>query len=185
MTDLVYQPPKPDVAYDSHAFDLSHYGNHWQNDIVNDLDPLDDLVDLAKSGDWQDRLRAEMLRNRLKIVLPPQFPCIYEVPESPNLDGRQTHDPAWVVSPDVDMLNQLLPDYQELWDCYTAVWGPTSRRLFAVGWLDGIKPHRVYRPGTTPADVIGNTMLIHTDMYARASERLQAMHPRKVKENTR
>lgn len=139
---------------------------------------LPDLAHLATSPHWEDRLRAEILRSRSRISLPDGFPCIYETPDSPSQERLLHPRPkAWVVSPDESMLTELLPVYQELWDHHTAQWGQTSRRVFALGHLDGLSPRRVYRPGTTVAQVIGGTMLLHTDFYQTAPDYIRAMHP--------
>ena len=139
---------------------------------------LADLPDLAASPHWEDRVRAEVLRERTKIVLPDQFPCIYETADSPTkADHKYPAPSAWVVSPDVDMLTRLLPIYQEAWDAYTSQWGPQSRRTFAVGALDGLSPRSVYLPGTTIEQVMAQTMYTHTGIYQRAPEHIKAMHP--------
>lgn len=139
---------------------------------------LTDLPDLASSPHWEDRVRAEVLRERTKIVLPDQFPCIYETADSPHQAGVKYPKPSpWVVSPDIDMLTELLPTYQEAWDAYTAQWGEKSRRTFAVGRLDGLSTRGVYLPGTTPEQVMGHTMLVHTGIYRHAPEHIKAMHP--------
>ena len=117
------------------------------------------------------------MRKRIRVTLPDGFPVIVETAESPNKQRDLHPQPhPWVVSPDIEMLHELLPDYQELWDGYTSQWGASSRRAFAVTRMDGLSPNGVYRPGTTPAQVIGYTMLRH-EMYGRALERLKAMHP--------
>lgn len=139
---------------------------------------LSDIADLAASPHWEDRIRAEVLRERTKITLPDQFPCIYETADSPRKAGHKYPAPsAWVVSPDIDMLTALLPLYQEVWDAYTSQWGPNSRRTFAVGHLDGLSPRGVYLPGTTVEQVMGRTMQTHTDFYRRAPEHIKVMHP--------
>lgn len=171
---LNYQPTT--AGLDTGRYDVAAT-DAWGADAVTSAS-VDDLPRLADSPHWEDRIRAEVLRRNLAIRLPDQFPCIYETADSPTKSAHMHKRPtAWVISPDLDMLRALLDDYQELWDAYTSQWGATSRRTFAVGRLDGLTPHGVYGPGTTPEQVIGATMLTHSDMYARATERLRAMHP--------
>lgn len=173
---LVYQPDT--AGLDVGRYNVNHPGREFRDDLIAASD-FPDLPALASSPHWEDRVRAEVLRQRLRVSLPDQFPCIYETVDSPNRQRHLTPQPhPWVISPDLEMLTSLLPDYQELWDSYTSQWGDSARRTFAVGRLDGLKPNGVYRPGTTPEQVIGSTMLTHEDMYRRAPERLRAMHPR-------
>lgn len=180
QTALRYRPNSAGI--DTGRYDLGSLGGFTDDPVTHA--GLTDLASLATSADWEDRVRAEVLRQRLTITLPDQFPCIYETPGSPNLARNKHKRPQpWVVSPDIDMLHALLADYQELWDSYTAQWGPTARRTFAVGRLDGVSPHGLYRPSTTPAQVIGSTMLTHTDMYRHAPERLRQVHPRHAGEH--
>lgn len=137
-----------------------------------------DLDRLATSPHWEDRVRAEVLRQHLRVELPAQFPCIYETSDSPRRAGAMSPSPQpWVVSPDIEMLTVLLPAYQQLWDSYTSQWGPRSRRTFTVGRLDGLSAHGVYRPGVTPDQVIAATMVIHDGMYRRAPQHLRKLHP--------
>jgi hypothetical protein len=145
----------------------------------NALPGLDVLL-LSVSPHWEDRIRAAALRETRadRITLPAGFPCIYEPADSPrNTDHVYAKAHAWVISPDVDMLHELLPLYQELWTAYEDQWPHTHNRSFTVGTLDNLSPLSVYRPGTTPAEVIGTTMLTHQDMYRIAPEHLRAMHP--------
>lgn len=171
---LVYEPSKAGI--DTGDYEL--LTSRFSNDMVGDAE-IEDLHYLAVSPDWQDRVRAEILRRDISITLPDGFPCIYETADSPNNSKSLNPRPQpWVVSPDTEMLHRLLPDYQELWDSYTSQWGSGSRRIFAVGLLDGVAPNRVHRPGTTPETVIGSTLLTHeAAMYATAPERLKRMHP--------
>lgn len=172
--DLAYTPSP--AGLDTSKYDVSR-DSWFAGDPVFAF-CVDDLAVLATSDHWEDRVRAEVLRRRLTITLPDQFPCIYETSDSPNQSRHKHKRPKpWIISPDIDMLHALLPGYQELWDNYTSQWGPGSRRTFAVGRLDGMTPHGVYRPGTTPEQVIGSTMLTHSDMYRRQPERLRRMHP--------
>lgn len=177
---IAYEPNS--AGLDVGRYDLGSF-SHFRDDLVAQTG-LVHLTGLASSPDWEDRVRAEVLRQRLRITLPDQFPCIYETVDSPSRSGSahlKPHPHPWVKSPDITMLEALLSDYQELWDAYTSQWGLTSRRTFAVGRLDGLSPGGLFRPGTTPEQVIGSTMLTHTDMYRRAPERLRQMHPRNAK----
>lgn len=132
---------------------------------------LADLSYLVASPHWQDRVRAEVLRRAVRVTMPDQFPCLYES------DARADRKPiVWVASPDIAMLEALLPDYQALWDSHTDQWGPSHRRTFAVGLLDGVAATGIQRPGTTPEEVLVHTMVVH-EMYGRAPERLKALHP--------
>lgn len=140
---------------------------------------LAQAAELARSPRWEDRVHAHQIVKATEVTLPDGFPCIFETADSPRRRGLRAEPRAWVVSPDLGLLHALLPDYQELWDAYTSQWGPDSRRVFAVGTLDGLSPARVYEPGTTVEDVIGATLQTHGhEMYHRAPERLRAMHPR-------
>lgn len=137
-------------------------------------------VMLSQSPAWEDRVRAANLytSQRDLITLPDDFPCIYEPATSPRQAGVRFPQPhPWVVSPDEAMLCELLPLYQELWGTYEAQWPNSPMRHFEVGRLSGLSPNGVYRPGATPSQVIANTMLTHTGMYATAPEHLRKMHP--------
>lgn len=172
---LAYTPPR--VGIDTHTYAL-RFRDAFTADPVVRLG-IDDLPSLATSPHWPDRVRAELLREQLSVTLPDQFPCLYETPDSPSQSRRKYPAPnPWVVSPDIDMLHLLLADYQQMWDAYTDQWGPASRRIFTVGRLDGLSPGQVYRPGATPADVIGHTMTVQGhDLYHRQDDRIRAMHP--------
>lgn len=176
---LGYLHTKPGIdqgRYDMGDFEL-RYGKSFASDPVGSA-TVEDLAALMVSPNWEDRLRAEIVRARINVTLPDDFPCIYETPDSPHRSGTKDPEPnPWVVSPDIDMLTTLLPLYQELWDSYTNQWGPDSRRTFAVGRLDGLSVRGVYRPGATPEQVIGSTMLTHSRMYGTAPEHLRVMHP--------
>ena len=174
--ELHYRPNPSGL--DTHQFKTDFNAN-YTDDPVNAMG-IDDLAVLAASPNWEDRVRAQVLHNRVKITLPDQFPCIYETPDSPSgmRFGRNYRLHAWVISPDIDMLHTLLPDYQEVWDAYHSQWGPSSRRLMAVGRADGLAPHSVYRPGTTPDQVISNTLLTHDGMYHLMPDRFKKLHPR-------
>lgn len=135
---------------------------------------------LSFSPRWEDRIRAEALSTSLRseITLPDGFPCIYEPADSPRKQGRGcAKDLVWVASPDEAMLSELLPLYRELWSAYESQWPSSPNRAFEVGRLNGLSARGIYRPGTTPADVIGQTMLTHSDMYRTAPSRLREMHP--------
>jgi hypothetical protein len=136
---------------------------------------------LAESPHWEDRIRAKALYASMRedITLPDGFPCIYEPADSPNKGDHLYKVPSvWVASPDEAMLHALLPLYRELWDAHESQWPHAPNRTFEVGRLDKVSPHRVYRPGTTPDQVIAQTMLTHDDMYRTAPEHLKKMHPR-------
>lgn len=112
------------------------------------------------------------------ITLPDGFPCIHEPADSPR--SKTSKNPRvfnWVVSPDEEMLRELLPLYRDLWASYKAQWPHSPNRVFELGRLDGVAPHQVYRPGTTVEQVIGATMLTHTEMYRTAPQHLREMHP--------
>ncbi|WP_026534626.1 hypothetical protein [Arthrobacter sp. H14] len=83
----------------------------------------------------------------------------------------------WVVSPDEEMLRELLPLYRELWASYEAQWPHSPDRVFELDRLDGVPPHQVYRSETTVEQVIGATMLTHSEMYRTAPQHLRRMHP--------
>ncbi len=169
-----YEPSS--ALRDNHRYKVREW--YYASDPVLNVAQLADLPALAASPNWEDRVRAEVLRQRSKLTLPDQFPVLYETPDSPNQAGHTHKRPKpWVISPDIEMLEALLERYQELWDAYTSQWGPQSRRLFTVGRLDGMTPHGVYRPGSTPEQVLGQTMLTHDGMYARAPKRLKELHP--------
>ena len=169
----------PSTAGDTRRYEVSGLtaARYWRDDIVTDMS-ITDLARLAASDDWRDRIRAEQVRAATKITLPDGFPCIYETADSPSQKrssgiGGTPMTPSdstsrpypWVVSPDLDMLTELLPEYQAMWDDYTEVmhpwWGPDSRRTFAVGHLDGLRATGVYRVGTTVDEVLRQTASLH------------------------
>ncbi|ROR75984.1 hypothetical protein SAMN06295974_3871 [Plantibacter flavus] len=142
--------------------------------------PVLEQLLLSSSPHWEDRVRAAALERHLRssIRLPDGFPCIYEPADSPRNAGLlRPRDEVWVASPDVNMLNELLPLYQELWTAYEDQWPHSPNRVFVVGRLDGVSPTSVYRPGTTPGTILGDTMLTHSDMYRRAPAHLKHHHP--------
>lgn len=171
---LTYKPNSAGI--DTGTYDLTDHS--FRGDPVA-CQSLNEIAHFLTSDHWEDRIRAELLRQQRSVTLPDQFPCIYETEDSPNQrrSGAHFRLHAWVKSPDISLLRAVLDDYQELWDGYPAQWGPGARRTFAVGLHDGLSPYGVYRPGATPAQVIGSTMLTHPDMYRWASERLKRMHP--------
>lgn len=141
---------------------------------------VDDLAVLSRSPRWEDRVRAEVLRRHIEVTLPDGFPCLYERADSPTRQRVLNPQPSpWVVSPDVEMLQALLPDYQRLWDSHTSQWGPESRRVFAVGLMDGLSPSGMYVPGSTPDDVIVATCLTH-GLRGRAPQDLRDRYDRHV-----
>lgn len=168
VAELIYEPG----ACDSHrGFDFGRYGR-FDGDPVTCMS-LDDVPRLAASADWRDRVRAEQIIQTDKVFLPDGFPCIFETEDSPNQNRspRTKHRSsmayrAWVVSPDEDMLKELLPDYQALWDHHVLVdnahWGPGARRTFAVGRANELRPQSMYRPGTTALQVLQSTIAIQS-----------------------
>jgi hypothetical protein len=172
---------------DNHRYDLANVNTALpfrDDDTIEsaaaaELPPLETLL-LSLSPRWEDRIRAAVLRleQHQSLALPDGFPCIYEPADSPRNEGVLRPRPhAWVVSPDEGMLHTLLPLYRELWAAYENQWPHSPNRTFEVGRLDGLKPYSVYRPGTTPEQVIGETMITHTDIYRTAPEHLRRMHP--------
>lgn len=148
--------------------------------VLEPANILDTAHELSLSEHWEDRLRAEALRQAAgrNITLPDGFPCIYEPADSPRRATSNYPQPfAWVVSPDDAMLIELLPLYRELWAAYEAQWPNSPHRIFEFGRLDRLSVRSVYRPGTTVQQVIGSTMLTHTDMYRTAPAHLKTMHP--------
>ena len=166
--DIIYRPYPEGVR----TYDTGN-GKHWyRDDPVIAAAGIEELTELASSPNWQDRIRAEIVRSSTRITLPDQFPVLYERADSPNRarSGSFATENPWVISPDIDMLEELLPRYQELWDSYTSQWGPASRRVMTVGLRDGLSPYGVYRPGTTPEQVLKRTLKVHPDMRRRAPE---------------
>lgn len=179
VEDLGYKP-RP---YNDHVYDLAdvNVGMRFADDpvVASAANTPENLLleshRLSSSGHWQDRIRAEILRREAKeaITLPDGFPCIYE-PADPHYATRRPF--VWVASPDADMLQRLLPYYQELWRAYASQWPGKVERTLLFGHLDGLPTTGVYRPGTTHEQVIGDTMMTH-NMYALAPEHLRRMHP--------
>ena len=186
-------PPSP-IAYapskallDDHRYTIEAVNMHLRfgKDLPYLLaaeaeNPMLQVVMLTQSPDWEDRVRATSLyaSQRNEITLPDGFPCIYEPATSPRrATATRPRPEPWVVSPDEAMLHELLPLYEELWGAYQAQWPKSPKRIFEVGRLNGLSPNGVYRPGTTPAQVIANTMLTHTGMYATAPQHIREMHP--------
>lgn len=185
-TDLAYLPSTALLDTKDYKLDGVNALYPFRNDGVLQSaagaeDPFTEMVLLEASPHWQDRIRAKALHLNLadEVTLPDGFPCIFEPVDSPR-NARHVNQRrfVWVASPDEDMLHELLPLYRELWAAYENQWPTTPNRSFVVGRLDGVSPYGVFRPGATPADVIGRTMLTHDGMYARAPEHLKRMHPR-------
>ncbi|MFF2053856.1 hypothetical protein ACFVU2_19785 [Leifsonia sp. NPDC058194] len=182
---LTYTPPS--ALVDTHTYnvaDVNALAPFVGDDVLehaatSKLPTLQTLL-LSLSPHWEDRIRAAVLRadQHQAITLPDGFPCIYEPADSPkNARALRATPFAWVVSPDEGMLHELLPFYRELWEAYENQWPHSPNRTFEIGRLDRLSPRGVYRPGTTPAEVIGHTMLTHRDMYRTAPEHLREMHP--------
>jgi hypothetical protein len=184
-TEIAFTPSpslRDDHRYTAHSI---HVADHFRSDTTfvsaarTEIPSLQAVL-LSLSPHWQDRIRAAALKEsfRDEITLTDGFPCIYEPATSPRNKGHlRPSNYAWVISPDEEMLHELLPLYRELWGSYEDQWPHTPNRTFEVGRLNGLSPFGVYRPGTTPAEVIGQTMITHTEMYRRAPEHLQRMHP--------
>lgn len=166
------------TAGDSHRYELGTYIGFRDDEVA--AMGIDDIARLAQSPDWEDRLRGQYLLNHCKILLPDGFPCIFEPVDSPaqSHNGRLARVTPWVVSPDQDMLTDLLPEYQAMWDDYVLVqhhwWGPDARRTFVVGTLDELPSHGVFRVGTTVDDVLRKTANLHG---MRLPERLRGDVP--------
>ncbi|MCY1718512.1 hypothetical protein OVA26_16370 [Microbacterium sp. SL62] len=180
---LVYEPST--VGWDVKRFTLGDTSplRRFPADAVlaaaaEAADPMLEMLMLSASPHWEDRIRAEALRGEraAAVTLPDRFPCIFEPADSPKKQGELSPRPfAWVVSPDEDMLRELLPLYRELWLSYEGQWPHSPNRTFEFGYLDGLAPRGVYRPGATVEDVIGSTFLTHADMYRLAPEHLRQM----------
>jgi hypothetical protein len=157
MTAIRYNPG---TVGDSHRYDVSGYGYFDADDVAHM--GFEDIAPCATSPCWEDRVRAAYLMKHIEVTLPDGFICLYETADSPNHSRNIVRrDDPWVVSPDADMLTALLPEYQWMWDGYTAKWGSGARRTFAVGPLDGVPAYQVYRPGTTVEDVLLSTARRH------------------------
>jgi len=169
---------------DDHRYTFQHGGSFEGDDVFDRAAaaelPAVQATLLSLSPRWEDRIRAAAVREsiRTEIVMPNGFPCIYEPADSPNNAGHlYPRASAWVASPDLTMLQELLPLYRELWSAYQGQWPGSPKRAFEVGTMNRVSPGGVYRPGTTPAQVIGETMIIHEDMYRTAPAHLREMHP--------
>lgn len=184
-TEITYKPSK--VVIDDRAFKIEsvntlspfRYDGVIAQAADRDIPSLQVLL-LALSPHWEDRIRAAALQGHLRneITMPDGFPCIYVPADSPsNVQISRPSPFVWVASADEAMLHELLPLYRELWGAYEAQWRHTPNRTFVVGRLDKVAPYGVYRPGTTPAEVIGQTMLTHQGMYKTAPAHLRQMHP--------
>lgn len=184
-TDIAYSPSTVLIDGGGYKIETTGLKDLYRYDpvlaVAQESDfPIAHELMLSLSPHWEDRVRAAALRRgaRDPIVLPDGFPCIYEPASSPKNAGvLRPRDSAWVVSADVEMLEAVLPLYRELWDAYESQWPHTPNRAFEVGRLDGLTPYGVYRPGTTPEQVIGQTMMTHDGMYRTARDHLKAMHP--------
>jgi hypothetical protein len=188
-TEITYKASKIASIDQTYKIDtvnaISPYAHdHVLVQALNEEHPSLQALLLEFSPHWEDRIRAAALREHLHrdVTLPDGFPCIYEPAESPKRASVLNPAPfVWVASPDEEMLHKLLPLYRELWDSYENQWPHSENRQFVVGRLNGVSPRGVYRPGTTPAQVIGHTMLTHERMYGLAPAHLQQMHPRNAR----
>lgn len=117
---LSYKPNSAGI--DTGRYELSHH--NFRDDQVATWS-LDEIAYFLTSDHWEDRIRAELLRQHRRVTLPDQFPCIYETEDSPNQQRSSAHFRlhAWVKSSDISLLHAVLDCYQELWDCYTSQWG--------------------------------------------------------------
>lgn len=173
------------AGIDNMRFDLSNVntlrpyrGDHALVGAAGAEDPFLEMLLWKESPHWEDRIRAKALYLDLsgEITLPDGFPCIYEPADSPKRQGSNNPRPfVWIASADEDLLRDVLPLYRELWTSYEDQWPTSPNRTFELGRLDGVSPYQVFRPGATVADVIGATLLTHTEMYARAPKHLQEM----------
>ncbi|WP_311245264.1 MULTISPECIES: hypothetical protein [unclassified Microbacterium] len=192
-TPISYQ--QSTVLYDTVQYTLENVnalsrfrGDHVLVEARNAEHPYLEMMMLAASPHWEDRIRAKALHLDLdrEITLPDDFPCIYEPADSPRRRSAHHAKPfVWVASADEALLHQVLPHYRELWDSHQAQWPHSPNREFVVGRLSGIEPYAVFRPGATIADVIGKTLLTHPDMYERAPKHLQEMSFRHRAKNTK
>jgi hypothetical protein len=176
---LSYTPST--VLMDNHQYKIEsvNASSRYEDDAMFQRSDLDDLpflevALLSYSPHWEDRIRAAVVREMVRdeITMPDGFPCIYEPAKS-----NRNAPFVWVASADETMLQELLPLYRELWSAYEDQWPNTPNRVFEIGRLNNVSPHGIYRPGTTPEQVIGETMITHSDMYRRAPEHLKKLHP--------
>jgi hypothetical protein len=124
------------------------------------------LPELIVSPHWQDRVRAEAIIESLRVTLPDDFPCIVEAEWSPNLrDGQSLSSPyrlsqhVWVAHPDDDLLHDLLPEYQAMWDACVTM--PRFRRVFAIARVSGVDVGYLRLPDSIVDDILRDTSTTH------------------------
>lgn len=168
-TPITYSGPRQGSTYETSP------RNYPADPVLADAD-AGDLAALMSSPHWEDRIRARVLADRLteQITMPAGFPCIVEPEDSPR--RAQVLRPQaliWVASPDEDMLTELLPLYQELWDGYHSQWSSPGR-VFRLDHRDDVTTSKIYRPGTTAAQVLLATVDLHGhEMFRRAPQHVK------------
>lgn len=177
----MFDPIQYDQPRSTHdcTYDLTFNPGHRMRDDERLMsafaanDPWIELAFLARSSDPNDRIRAAAMYTELKssIKMPEDCWAIYQAPDK---NGRTY---VWVASLDKDMLEKLYPFYCELWENYENQWPHTPNRKLLLGQPGNVRPSDMVIPNTTPAEIIGVTMLKHDGMYSRAPRHLQLMHP--------
>lgn len=167
----------PNSLLDTKRYDLTS-SYPWRNDPVANM-TLADVSALAASPHWEDRIRAAELVHSLRPTLPDQFPVLYERHDSPNnnRDGKvnpHAREFNWVAHPVIDVLHDTLDAYQAIWDRYTDQWGPSARRVFAVGLRDGVSAHGVFTPEARTQDILSQAILTHGMLGVQPPETVAA-----------
>lgn len=166
------------LAYDnSHRPLDAHYDTSQQGLRLRDdpamqgtgLQRLERLPALFTSDDWRDRVRAGAILASLKdrVTLPGPFPAIMETADSAFRESR-----VWVAHPDVTVLVDVLPEYQAMWDGYTAQWGPAARREFVVVHVENVSVASLIREECGPDDILRSAAATH-DFWAHVRQELR------------
>lgn len=142
-----------------------------------DQERVNRLPILARSDDWQDRIRAQIIIDSLVLSPPDDLPVIYETEDSPYQQRYasktfpyRASQHVWVIHPNPAVLEEVLPGYQALWD---AGRGERHRRKFAIGLVPGSSIRRMLLPTTTADEILTSTQQQHQLPQSALPERLR------------
>lgn len=158
----IYQP---DGQY-GHSARYPTEERHYEPEsfIHGDRARAAELVDLLVSSDPADRVRAMVYIESIRVTVPAFV--VLEAPESPNLFRHEQEDMSderrqqilanrthWSVHVDGEEAIAWAAKLQEKHDAHIAKhpwWGPDSRRVFGVEWMERANIRQLRQPGADP-----------------------------------